>query len=290
MLGPQRIAAGPVHAGIGRHAVQVLVGQQTLGQRREGNHTGADLVGGVQQVLLDPAVQQVVRGLVDQHRHMPLLEQRRQLPRARGGIRRDADVQRLALLHRLRQRAGGFLQRGQRVETVRIEDVDIVQPHALQALVQTGQHVLARTTALTIGTRPHLPAGLGGDDQLVPVTLEILAQQTAEIDLRTAKGRTIVVGQVEVVDAQIKRGAQQRTLAGQRRAVAKVMPQPQRQGRQHQPAAPHAAVGHGLVAMFGGEVMHGVEGGVEVERSHYSGAGGNRLRLRRAPTLAPAVP
>jgi len=37
--------------------------------------------------------------------------------------------------------------------------------------------------------RPHLPAHLGGDNQLVAVGLQVLVQDAAEVNLRAAKRR-----------------------------------------------------------------------------------------------------
>ncbi|MNF89381.1 hypothetical protein D3C84_719040 [compost metagenome] len=172
----QRTTTRTIDPCIRRHAVEVFVGQQTLGQWREGNHTGAEFVSGIEQVFFHPAIEQVVGRLVNQQRHFPLFEQRRHFAGFHPGIGRDADVQRLALLHCGGECAGGFFQWGVRVKTVGVKDVDVVHAQALQALVEAGQHVLARTAALTVWTRPHVPTGLAGNDQLVAVLLEVFAQ------------------------------------------------------------------------------------------------------------------
>ena len=49
------------------------------------------------------------------------------------------------------------------VEAVRVEDVDVVEPHPRQALVEAREHVLARAP-LAVGAGPHVVAGLGRDD------------------------------------------------------------------------------------------------------------------------------
>ena len=176
MRGLQRATPRTIDPCIGRNPVEVLVGQQPLSQRSKGNHAGAQLLGGVQQVLFNPAIKQVVRRLVDQQRHFPLFEQGRHFAGFYPGIRGDPDVQRLALLHCGGQGAGGFFQWRVGIEAVRVEDVDIVQPQALQALIQAGQYVLARTAALAVRAGPHVPAGFTGDNQLVTVVLEVFAQ------------------------------------------------------------------------------------------------------------------
>ena len=47
---------------------------------------------------------------------------------------------------------------------MRVKNIDIVQTHALQALVEAGQQVLARATATAVGARPHVPTRFAGDD------------------------------------------------------------------------------------------------------------------------------
>ncbi len=64
------------------------------------------------------------------------------------------------------ERHHGFLERRVGIEAVRIEDVDIVEPHPLQALVEAGQHIFA-AAPFAVGTGPHQVAGLGRDDQFV---------------------------------------------------------------------------------------------------------------------------
>src|SRR5207253_8312694 len=98
--------------------------------------------------------------------------------------------------------------------------------------------------------------GLAGNNQLVTVVLEVFAQQTTEVDLGAAIGRSVVVGQVEMIDAQVEGGAQQGALGVDRRAVAEVVPQAQRQRRQHQPAATNAAVRNGVVAISSSDIGH----------------------------------
>jgi len=193
---------------------------------------------------------------MNQQRHFPLFEQRRHLPGFYPRIRRDADVQRLALLHRRGKGAGGLLQRGVRIETVGVKDIDIVHTQALQALIEAGQHVLARAAALPVRTRPHVPTGFTGDDQFIAILLEVFTQQAAEVDLGTAIGRAVVVGQVEMVDPQIERGTQQRALGVDRCAVAEVVPQTQGQCGQYQATTAHAAVRDDVVTVVSCDVSH----------------------------------
>ena len=230
VLGLQRATTRTIDPRIGRYPVEVFIGQQTLGQRREGDHPGAEFFSGVQQVFFHPTVEQVVGRLVDQQRHFPLVEQRCDFAGFNPGVRRDTDVQRLALLHGGGQGAGGLFQGRVGVETVRVENIHIIDAKALQALVQARQYVFTRTATLAVRTGPHVPTGFAGNDQFVAVVLEVFTQQPAEVDLGAAVRRAVVVGQVEVVDTQVERRAQQCALGVDRGAVTKVVPQPQGQG------------------------------------------------------------
>ena len=78
-VGLQRVVLGGPR--VGGDPVEVAVGEQALGERREGDAPGADLLERVEQlVVLDPAVEHRVRRLVDQQRH-PRLAQQRERPR-----------------------------------------------------------------------------------------------------------------------------------------------------------------------------------------------------------------
>ena len=175
---------------------------------------------------------------------------RGRLRRLLGRVRRDAGVQRLARAHGVVQRHHRLGDRRLGVEAVGVEDVDVVQAHPGQRLVERGEHVLARTAALAVGTGPHVPAGLGRDDHLVAVRREVLLEERAEVDLRLAVRRTVVVGQVEVGHPAVERPAQHRPLGLGRLVVAEVLPQPQRDDRELEAAGPGEAVLHAVVAVL----------------------------------------
>ena len=91
---------------------------------------------------------------------------------ALGRVGGDAGVERLALAHRGVERAHRLLERRLGVEAVGVEDVDVVEAHPREALVEAGQQVLARAP-LAVRAGPHVVARLGGDDQLVAVGREV---------------------------------------------------------------------------------------------------------------------
>ena len=157
------------------HALEVAVGEQALGERRERDAAHPLLLERVEQlVLFRPAVEDRVARLVDERRRAEVAQDFRRLMGALRRIGRDADVERLAGAHRRVERAHGFLERRVGIEAVRIEDVDVVEPHALEALVEAREQVLA-APPLAVGAGPHVVAGLGRDDQLVAVGAEVAA-------------------------------------------------------------------------------------------------------------------
>ena len=239
----------------GRDAVEVAVGEHALGERREHDAAHALVAEHVQQAPLDPAVEQRVGRLVDEQRRAQLAQDAGRLGRALGRVGRDARVQRLALAHGGVERAERLLQRRAGVAPVRVEDVDVVEAHAPQALVEAREQVLARAE-VAVGPGPHVVAGLRRDHELVAEGARSVLQQAPERLLRGAVGRAVVVGEVEVRDAEVERAAHDRAARLERPVGAEVLPQAERDRRQQQPAAARAVVRHAVVAPGGGYVGH----------------------------------
>ena len=177
------------------------------------------------------------------------------LRRALGAVRRDADIERLPLPHRRVEGAHGLLQRGIRIDPMGIEDVDIVQPHALEALVEAGEKILA-AAPFTVRPGPHAVAGLGRNDQFVAIRLEIRAQHLAEERLGRAGRRAVIVGEIEMGDAHVEGGEAHLPRPLDRIGMTEVLPEPQGYRGQEQSAATGSAVLHGVVALGGGLVTH----------------------------------
>src|SRR5664280_1324805 len=102
--------------------------------------------------------------------------------------------------HRLLERRVG-------VEAVRVEDVDVIDAHPAQALVEAGKQVLAGPP-LAVRPGPHVIARLRRQHELVPVATEVGVENAAKVGLRGARRRTVVVSQVEVRDTEIERAPQ----------------------------------------------------------------------------------
>ena len=287
MLGPQGPAARTVDAGIFRHTVQILVGQKPLRQRRKGNHARAHVVACLQEVLFHPAVEEVVGRLIDEKRNFALFQKTGNFARLVAGIGGNPHVKRLALPDGRRQRICGFFQRRFRVIAVRIEDIDVIEVEALQALVEAGEQRLARATTATVRAGPHIPARLGGDDQLVAVGGEILFQHAAEIDFRRAGRRAVIIGEIEMGNAQIESLEENGTLRIKRRRITEIVPQAKGDGGQLQAASAHAAKHGGVIAIRGGRIGHVIPHGKPGAGAHPA----NRLdrQSNRAGSRAPVA-
>jgi hypothetical protein len=152
-----------------------------------------------------------------------------------------------------------FLEGGFGVVVVVVEDVDVVKSEAPQALIETCDQVFPRAE-VAVGPRPHVPTGLGRDDELVAVVVQVLAEDPSEVGLGAAVRGSVVVGQVEMGDAQVEGPAHDGALGVEGPVVTEVLPQPERHGRRQEAAAPTTAVGRGPVAIFGGNVTSHVVG------------------------------
>lgn len=131
-----------------------------------------------------------------------------------------------------------------------VEDVDVVEVHALEALIEARDQVLA-AAPVAVGPRPHVVAGFCRDDELIAVGAEEPVHELAQIALGTAVGRAVVIGEVEVGDAVVKGRAAERFHRAVVCRVAEVVPETQRDARQPQAAPATARVGHRLVARVG---------------------------------------
>ena len=100
-----------------------------------------------------------------------------------------------------------------------------------------------------------MPAGLGGDDQLVTVRGQVLGEDAPEVLLGRTEGRAVVVGEVELGDAQVEGGADDGPLPGEGRVVTEVVPEPQGDGRQLQAAVADVAEPGGGIAVLCGPVV-----------------------------------
>ena len=198
---------------------------------------------------------------MDEQGYTHVTENACRLDRARRRVRRDAGVERLARVHRGGERTHRLLERRLRVGAVVIEDVDVIETQPVKRLVKRGEDVLARAQ-VAVGARPHVPARLARDDEFIAQTREVLGQDAPHIDLRGAVRRAVVIGQVEVRDAEIECRAQHVALGLEGSVVPEVVPAADGDCGQQQAAAATPPVGHAtVVAVRIGcvDVSHGRE-------------------------------
>ena len=242
-------------ARVRRDPVQVFVGEHPLRQRREHDAADAELAEHVEKPVLDPPVEQRIRRLMDEERRAEPAQDRRRLLRLRRRVRRDAGVERLALAYGGVERAHRLLERRLRIEAVRVEDVDVVETHPPEALIEAREQVLAGAV-VAVGAGPHVVAGFRRDHELVAVRTEILFHEPAEVLLGRPVRRPVVVREVEVRDAEIERAADDRAARVERAAVTEVLPEPERDRGQLEPARAAAPVGHPGIAFCGRDEGH----------------------------------
>ena len=245
-------AAGAARAGALRHPGHVFVRQQALLQRGEDRESDAQVGRGFEQAVLDVAVEHRVRGLMDEQGSAEVGEDRGGLAGLLRGVVRDAGIERLPAAHRVVQRPHGLLERGLGVLAVVVEDVDMVQAEPIQRLVQGVQQVLARA-AVAVGAGPHEVPGLRRDHELVAVVAEVLLEDATQVGLRAARGRAVVVGQVEVGHAQIEGPSDDRAHGLGIAIVPEVLPEAQRDRGQAQAGSPYSPIGRRGVTVGGGD-------------------------------------
>ncbi len=149
------------------------------------------------------------------------------------------------------ERPHGFLKGRLRIDAVGIEDVDIIEPHALERLVQAGDQIFAASADVAIGAGPHVPARLGRNDQFVAIGGEVSCHDSAEILLGRAVGRPVIVRQVEMGDAAIEGPPKDGAAGLEHVRPSEILPEPQRNGGEVDPAPAAAAIGHGARIAIG---------------------------------------
>ncbi len=251
--------AGP---GIGGDAGEVTVGEETLGERAEGDAADAFLGEDIEELRLDPAVEHAVAGLVNQAGRTEFAEDLSRAGGVGGAVVGEADVKGFAAAHSVREGAHGFFKGRVGVGAVRVENVDVVEAHAAQRLVEGGEEIFAGAP-IAVGAGPHGVASFGGDDQFVAVRGEIEAEEFPEIFLGGTGRRAVVVGEIEMGDAEIEGAPDDGAAGGEHIDVAEIVPEPEGDEREFDATAAAAAVqGRAVVAISGGKVgsSHGERG------------------------------
>ena len=184
--------------------MEITVGQKSLCQRAERND--ADAMGSriiLQSVLLNISYKHGIFSLVDNKRCPQLLEQFC----CRNGLLLivvgNSHIQCLTGSDNAIQCTNGLLQRCIWIRSVMVEDIHIIQSHALQALIQAGYQILfAAPVAIRAG--PHIITGFRGNDQFISIPSQSFCKDPSKIFLRTARYRSIIVCQIKMCNAMVK--------------------------------------------------------------------------------------
>ncbi len=177
-------------------------------------------------------------------------------PGALRRVLRDPDIEGAAAAHGKIERPHRLFERSLRVRAVVVENVHVIQPHALEALVEAGDQVLARAP-IAVRPGPHVPPGFGGDDKLVAERGEVLFEDPAETLLRRSVGGAVIVGEIEMGNPQVEGAAQHRPAVLERFHGAPVVPQAKGNEGELQAAPAAAFVGHPVVSVLRRHVGHG---------------------------------
>ena len=163
----------------------------------------------------------------------------------RAGIVAHPGIEGLALPDDQVERRERLLQRRFVVGAVMVVDVDVVQAQPAERLVEAGHHVFP-AAAVAVRARPHVVAGLGRDDQLVP---RHIADDLADDDFAVARRRAVIVGQVEVRHAVVECVVAALAASFLAAGAAEALPETKADLRQHQAAPPATAILHPVVTL-----------------------------------------
>ena len=84
-----------------------------------------------------------------------------------------------------------------------IEDVNIVQSHAAEALVEA-RHKIFAGAPVSVRPRPHIIARFCGNNHFITVRAQVGGEDSPEILLGGAVARAVVVCQIEMGNAGVK--------------------------------------------------------------------------------------
>ena len=130
-----------------------------------------------------------------------------------------------------------------------VEDIHIIQSHALQALIQAGHEILF-AAPVAVRSGPHIITGFRGNHQFITIYTQILFQNTTEILFCRTVYRSVVVRQIEVCDTVIKSSVTHVQHVVKIPIGAKIVPQSQGDCRKLQSTCTTAVVFHFFISFF----------------------------------------
>ncbi len=229
------------HTRVRGNAVEVPVGEESLRQRRISDEAYSLLPAEREDTVVHGfSVEHVEPSLIDEQRHIAVTEIGDRLLQ---GLQRpvgDTYIERFSRPHDIHERLQRLLDRRVGVKTVGIEQIDIVNLHAPQRLVERRDEVLA-AAPLAVRAFPHAVTGFGRDKKLVAEGAEILVHEPSHGLLRRTRRHAVVIGEIEMGDTVVEGITGDGAAALIRGVGTEVMPETQTDlGKQH--AAVAAAV------------------------------------------------
>ena len=185
-------------------AVVVFASQESLCEGREADDAATVVGGNLEVVHLGLRVEHGTAILTQQTGHMRLFQDVVALLLQLWRILRYAHIECFSLPHKVDECLHGLLDGGHTIISMAVEDVEILQACPLQTLVTTRNQVLP-ATARAIYSLPHVVPSLRRDEHLIAMARQLILEDSAEVCLRRAWYRPIVVRQIEVADARIER-------------------------------------------------------------------------------------
>ena len=155
----------------------------------------------------------------------------------------------------------GLFERSVGIVAVAVEEIDIVEVHAAQTLVERRDEVLARAP-VAVGAGPHVVASLGGDEHLVAIGTEGKVHHTAEGLLGSAVGGAVVVGKIVTGDAVVEGIVHHGLAVGDVGDASEVVPEAERERRHQDAGTSGAAILHETVVAVGVGGVDGVDHGI----------------------------
>src|SRR5262249_44888303 len=125
----------------------------------------------------------------------------------------------------------GFFQRRFGIRSVMIEDIHVVDAHPTKTLIETGGQIFF-LAPFSVRTRPQQITCLGRDNKFISIFCEVVPKNGAKCFFSRSRRGTIIVGQIEMSDSQIKCSTKHRSRVLKRVNASKVMPKPERNRRQ----------------------------------------------------------
>ena len=209
--------------------MEIAIGEQTLRERAESDAADAFFFQYIEDAGLDFPIEHGIFGLMDEAGSAEAAE-------CVGGgfglfriVAGNARIESLAGANGLIERGHGFFNWRFGVGTVGIKNVDVVEVHALEALVETGEKIFAGTP-IAIRTGPHVPASLGGDNEFIAMSGKVAVEDAAEIFFGGARRRTVIVGEVEVGDAEVESATKHSLDVAEGVDSAEIVPKAKRNG------------------------------------------------------------